>query len=333
MINREVYEKDPGQNRLLNQGVAKVTSGQTDPELETLRFEVRNFVCDGQYAEGLNRILTTYLTNLDRSEQPGVWVSGFFGSGKSHLVKMLQHLWADFEFPDGARARGLARLPQSIKDHLAELSTQAKRRGDVQAAAGTLGAGAGDSVRLELLGIIFKSVGLPEHYPGASFLMWLRHEGLEGAVRGHVAAAGRDFDLELSNLYVSDAIARAILAARPGFAGSPGEVKRLVESQFPEKADVSIEEMIAKIKQAVGTKNKLPCLLIVLDEVQQYIGDSLDRSKDVQDLQEQCCSRLGAGVMFVATGQNALSGAPLLQRLHGRFPVTVELRDTDVEQV
>jgi hypothetical protein len=37
--------------------------------------------------------------------------------------------------------------------------------------------------------------------------------------------------------------------------------------------------------------------------------------------------------MFIATGQNALSGVPLLQRLQGRFPVTVELQDTDVEQV
>jgi hypothetical protein len=333
MINRDVYEKDPGQNRLLNQGVAKVTSGPTDPELETLRFEITNFVCDGQYAEGLKRVLSTYLTTLDLPEQPGVWVSGFYGSGKSHLVKMLQHLWIDFEFPDGARARGLARLPQDIKDHLTELSTQAKRRGGLHAAAGTLGTGAGDSVRLELLGLIFKSVGLPEHYPSASFLIWLRREGMEDAVKQHIAAAGRDFELELSNLYVSDAIARAILAARSGFAGSPGEVKHLIESQYPEKADVSIEEMISKIKQAVGTKNKLPCLLIVLDEVQQYVGDSPDRSKDIQDLQEQCCSHLGANVLFVATGQNALSGTALLQRLQGRFPVTVELQDADVERV
>ena len=275
MINREVYEKDPGQNRLLNQGTAKVTSGHSKEELETLRYEITNFVCDGQYAEGLNRVLSTYLTNLDRSEQPGVWVSGFYGSGKSHLVKMLQHLWIDFEFPDGARARGLARLPQNIKDHLTELSMQARRRGGIHAAAGTLGAGGGESVRLELLGLIFKSVGLPEHYPRASFLMWLRREGLEDAVRQHVAAAGRDFELELSNLYVSDAIAKAILAARPDFARSPGEVKHLVESQYPEKTDVSIEEMIARIKQAVGTKGKMPCLLIVLDEVQQYVGDSI----------------------------------------------------------
>ena len=53
----------------------------------------------------------------------------------------------------------------------------------------------------------------------------------------------------------------------------------------------------------------------------------------MQDVKEQCCARLGANFLLVGTGQNALSGTPLLQRLQGRFPVTVELQDTDVEQV
>ncbi len=110
-------------------------------------------------------------------------------------------------------------------------------------------------------------------------------------------------------------------------------MKLLLEKQFPERTDVSIEDMIAKIKQAIGKKGKLPCTLIVLDEVQQYIGESADRSKAVQDVEEQCCSRLGANVMFVATGQNALTSTGLLQRLQGRFPVPIELQDTDVEQV
>jgi hypothetical protein len=38
-------------------------------------------------------------------------------------------------------------------------------------------------------------------------------------------------------------------------------------------------------------------------------------------------------VLLVGTGQNTLGGTPLLQRVQGRFPVTVELQDTDVEQV
>jgi hypothetical protein len=334
MMNLEIYEKDPRTHTLLNQGVAKVTSGQTSAELETLRYELTNFVCDGQYAEGLSRILSTYLGHLDKPEQPGVWVSGFFGSGKSHLVKMLQYLWTDFEFTDGAKARGLPKkLPTGLKDLLKELSTAAKRLGGLHAAAGTLGAGAGESIRLELLGIIFKSVGLPEQFSRASFMIWLRDEGLEDDVRQFVKNAGGDFDKELANLYVSDLIAKAILDARPDFANKPAEVKTSLQKQFPKVSDVSIDEMIVKIKQAVGKKDKLPCTIIILDEVQQYIADDVNRSKAVQDLQEQCCSRLGSSVMFVATGQNALSGMPLLQRLQGRFPVTVELQDTDVEQV
>jgi len=333
MMNRSVYEKDPAVNRLLNQGTAKVTRGQSDPELATLRYEVENFVCDGLYADGLRRVLSTYLSNLGKSEQPGVWVSGFYGSGKSHLVKMLQHLWIDFVFPDGAKARGLAKLPAEIKELLVELSNAAKRAGGLHAAAGTMGAGAGESVRLELLGVIFKSVNLPEDYARACFVMWMRQEGIEDAVRKHLADAGRDFDFELENLYVSEAMAQAVLSARPGFAHTPADALLLVGTQFPEKADISIEEMIAKVKQALVRKGKLPCTLIVLDEVQQYIGEDVQRSKAVQDVQEQVCSRLGAHIIFVATGQNALSGTALLQRLQGRFPIPVELQDTDVEQV
>jgi len=334
MINREVYEKDPSQNRLLNQGVAKVTSGLTDPEMQTLRYEVTSFVCDGQYAQGLERILRNYLTYLEKSEQPGVWVSGFYGSGKSHLVKMLQYLWTDYEFPDGARTRGLAKLPRNITDLFVELSTQAKRKGGLHAAAGTLGAGAGGSVRLELLSLIFRSKGLPSNYARATFLLWLKGTGMEEAVRSRVESAGGDFEKELTNLYVSDAIAKAILAERPDFAGKPSDVNLLLLKQFPKVDDISTDDLIEKIKLTLGgKKGKVPCLLIGLDEVQQYIGESLERSKAVQDLQEQCCARLGANVLFVATGQNALSATPHLVRLQGRFPVTIELQDTDVEQV
>jgi len=339
MKNREIYVEDPRTNTLLNQGVAKVSSPDADPEgvarwLDTLRFELTRFVCDGQYAEGLTRILSTYLGHLDKAEQPGVWVSGFFGSGKSHLVKMLQHLWIDFEFPDGSKARGLPKnLPANIQDLLKELSTIAKRQGGLHAAAGTLGAGAGNSVRLEVLGIIFKSVGLPEHFAGANFVMWLRHEGLDADVRQRVAAAGRDFDLELANLYVSDTMATALLAARPDFAASPADVKILLEKQFPEKTTITIEEMVAKARQALVRKGKLPCTLIVLDEVQQYIGENPDRSFEIDVLQRQFTSKMGSSVMVVATGQNALTGTPWLEKLRGDFPVTVELQDTDVEQV
>ncbi len=147
MINRDLYFRDPTTLELLNNGVSKVAEiGNDDRQEKTLRFELETFVCDGEYARGLERILKSYLDGLGRSEQKAVWVSGFFGSGKSHLVKVLRYLWEDYRFPDGATARSLVRLPSEVSDLLTELTNRSKQLGGLRAAAGTLGAGAMDSV-------------------------------------------------------------------------------------------------------------------------------------------------------------------------------------------
>ena len=90
MNNRQVYAKDPATKKLVNEGVANVNDERTDQAFAVLRYELETFVCDGQYEKGMEHILETYLRNIGQPQQPAVWVSGFYGSGKSHLVKMLR---------------------------------------------------------------------------------------------------------------------------------------------------------------------------------------------------------------------------------------------------
>ena len=78
--------------KLVNEGVANVNDDTSGQALNVLRYELETFVCDGQYEKGMSHILETYLKNIDQAQQPAVWVSGFYGSGKSHLVKMLRGL-------------------------------------------------------------------------------------------------------------------------------------------------------------------------------------------------------------------------------------------------
>ena len=152
MLNREIYQLDPTLNRLENNGVAEVKDDQSVQALKTLRYEIETFVCDGEYEAGLDKILSAYLTNLNSDhEQPGVWISGFFGSGKSHLAKMLRAFWINQEFSDGTRARDIGDLPVEIKDHFKELSSVANRYGGLHAASGTLGSGANNNVRMALI--------------------------------------------------------------------------------------------------------------------------------------------------------------------------------------
>ncbi|MFH0730576.1 MAG: BREX system P-loop protein BrxC [Pseudomonadota bacterium] len=334
MKNRDIYQRDPDKITLLNNGVAAMTDAMTEEERRTLRFELEHFVCEGEYKRGLARILETYVSNIGHPEQPAAWISGFFGSGKSHLAKMLHYLWIDYIFPeDGATARGLARLPEAVKDHLVELSNLGKRHGGLYAASGTLGAGAGDSIRLSLLGIVFRSARLPESYPQARFCIWLSKNGIYDPVRAQVEKAGRDFRKELNDLYVSPVIAKALLAVDSNFANDEKEAKSTLRAQFPKPKDISIEEFVQAMQDVLAPSGKFPCSVIILDEVQQYIGEDLSRSYIVQEVVQACSKRFGAALLFVGTGQTALSGTPALQRLQGRFTVNVELSDQDVETV
>ncbi|QDZ26590.1 BREX system P-loop protein BrxC [Noviherbaspirillum sp. UKPF54] len=334
MLNRDIYNKPPKENRLVNNGVAEVSEDHSDAAQAILRYELETFVCDGQYEKGLETILDKFLLNLDAgSEQPGVWISGFYGSGKSHLAKMLRTLWTDYQFADGATARSLAKLPTGVFEHLKELSTQGKRHGALHAAAGKLGAGAGDKVRLALLGIVFKSKGLPEQYNQAQFVLWMTREGILPTVEGELQSAGRSLAQELPHMYVSSHLAKALLKARPDLAHTEADARKLLKEQFPQVTDITSEQMTTSIDAALSVDGKFPLTLVVLDEVQQYIGADAEKAFQVQEVTETLSKHFNGKLLFVGTGQSALSGMPNLQRLMGRFPVQVMLGDWDVENV
>ncbi|WP_310877579.1 BREX system P-loop protein BrxC [Priestia megaterium] len=333
MNNREIYSKDPSNIKLVNEGVANVNDDMNTRALAVLRYELETFVCDGQYEKGLEHILEIYLKNIDQAQQPGVWISGFFGSGKSHLVKMLRALWIDTEFEDGATARGIVNLPQAIRDLLQELNTRGKRYGGLHAASGTLGSGVSDSVRLALLGIVFKSVGLPEKYPIARFVMWLKSEGIYNEVRNYVEKQGYQWKEELDNLYVAEGLHKALVALKANTFSSEAVCVDTLNNLFPHVPDVSNDEMVKAIQQALSVDGKFPLTLIVLDEVQQYIGENSQRSIDVQEVVEACCKSIGGKLLFIGTGQTAVTGTANLKRLEGRFTVRIELSDNDVDTV
>ena len=335
--NRDVFVLDPTDGDIPNLGVAKVKNPEDDGDWKTLEWELRSFVCEGEYEHGLDRILSQYLSHLNQAEQPAVWVSGFFGSGKSHLMRVLEYLWRDYELPSGSSARSLADLTPDIEAHLKELSIAAKRAGGLWSAAGTLGAGASGSVRLAFLSVVFDAAGLPEQYAPARLVLWMKQEGLEDAVRSAVEAAGKDFDHELNNLYVSPVLAKALIEAGASFGTTPAEVSKTLQAQYPMVKDIGNDEALDVLGEVLrlqsDTDGKLPLTLVVLDEMQQYLGEDNVRALQVQDLVEGCSSRFDSQVLIVTTGQAALTANPTLQKLIDRFSVNVALSDTDVETV
>ena len=335
-LNRDLFFRDPTTFTIPNDGVTEVFDPKTADEWKVLRYELESFVCSGEYKDGMQRVLSTFLGYLDKPKQPAAWVSGFYGSGKSHFVRVLQYLWQDVIFPDGAQARALASLPPDIADMFRELSTAGKRAGGLWSAAGTLAAGS-DSLRLAMLSILYRSAGLPDQYAPARFVIWLKQKGLYDAVRDGVEAAGENFNGELNNMFVSPVLAKSLLDAYPELAATAKEVLAQIRSQFAQRAEITESEMLDAMGDVLALQSakpgKLPLTLLVFDELQQSIGNDSDRTLQVQDIVQACSSRFGSQLLFVATGQAALEATPQLSKLQDRFTVRVTLSDKDVRQV
>ena len=336
MQNADLFARDPRQFNIPNSGVTMLSTPSTDAQWQVLKWELETFVCEGQYARGLERLLRTYLQRVDESDQPGWWISGFYGSGKSHLVRVLEHLWANTTFPDGSTARELVNLPDDLRDLLRELDVVARREGGLWAASGTLGAEADGAVRLAFATILFRAAGLPVQYQQARLMMWLMQKGALDSVRQAVDASNETWQFALDNMYLSFPLATAVKDAVPGF-GSEAEVRELFKVQFPKPTDLSDEEVLSVTEEVMTLRSqkagKLPCTLVILDEVQQFVAGADNRIDQVARLAESVTKRFGGKLLLVATGQSAMGATPQLSKIKDRFPMAIELSSADVDQV
>lgn len=329
---------NPKTTPLANQGQARIGDRDNEKAVEELKAELKSFVCEGLYSEGIQRMIESYLSNMTSTSQKAAWVSGFFGSGKSHLLKMLCHLWMDTKFADGSTARSLVpALPDELHSLLRELDTAGKRSGGLFSAAGSLPSGTTDKVRLTVLGVLLRAVGLPEGRPQANFCLWLHSHDLYEKFKNQIESTGKSFSNEVNNLYVSPLIAKTLMECWPEFGKSEADVRSTLKAQFPNStSDLTSAEFLKTFKDVLALKGKdgkLPCTVLILDEVQQYIGDSAERSTLVAEVAETITKQMDGKVLLVASGQNALSAGGLFQKLLDRFIIPVPLSDADVENV
>jgi hypothetical protein len=72
-------------------------------DAESVWQELDEYVVTKQLTEYLRKFFDAYLATVDQPNDPvitarmGVWVSGFFGSGKSHFIKILSYLLSNFD--------------------------------------------------------------------------------------------------------------------------------------------------------------------------------------------------------------------------------------------
>jgi hypothetical protein len=188
-------------------------------------------------------------------------------------------------------------------------------------------------VRLAFIQLVLRAAGLPENLAQAKFILWLRSSGLEAKVEAALKEQKRQLVREVLSLKLSIPLADALVSADPKYA-TAANAQAAIRDQFKDNNSPTLDDALDVVKQIFGHDGQLPCTLLVVDEIQQFLGGSIQRTMDLQDIAEYCCTKLNQRLLLVGTGQSALSDkTSSLQRLQARFAVKVQLSDTDVESV
>ena len=336
---QDMFEKDI--NRSIN-GVVKVA--QDDDA--SIRSELEEYVITRELRKHFSTLLERYDAAIDTpTDKIGVWISGFFGSGKSHFLKMLSYLlsnrevagkhaidYFDGKFDDplmAERARRCASVPcESI---LFNIDNKGPANKDKTA------------VLKVFARVFYEHLG----YYGEN----LRCVRLEQAV--DLKGKRDEFRAEYERLtgqgwletrdcfdfYQDDVI--AALAAS-GVMSEEAATRWFDGSQT---AELSIDTLVEDICEYVNKRrSESPRgtfrLLFMVDEVGQYInnGEDVGLMLNLQTLVEELGARCGGSVWVMVTSQEAIDEITHVvgndfSKIQGRFNTRLSLSSSSVDEV
>lgn len=325
-----------------------------DRRTRVLQNELNNLVVTPQWERYLRSILDDYAEAADRDDEQGIgiWVSGFFGSGKSLLVKVLGLLLADNDL-DGQSTHDLflGRVPATSPDRstLQRYLTIIKRKMTTTAIGGNLHAmqaNQGDSLAL----IAFKLFADQREFTQNWGLAWaIEHQiderGLTTAFRQRASDRSGETWEELRadpEFYQEHLYAAAAEVLSEHFSGGVSAVERAVVTVQHE--GLSSAKLIDRLRRWCAARDgggRRHKLLLQLDEVGQWIasGNPNERTMQVQALAETAATS-GAGRIWIAVTahgdvQALRSNVQQEQyaKINQRFAHKCKLTNDDISQV
>lgn len=329
---QNIYKADI--NRDIN-GVIKVAQ---DDEQSIVQ-ELSEYIITKELRRHFNTFLNHYERSLDQpTDKIGVWISGFFGSGKSHFLKMLSYLLSNKtvggkkavqffsdKFDDPmmfAQLENCVRVPTETilfnidskspltKDKTAILRVFAKVFYEHQGFYGN------DLKVAKLEQFIAKS-GKTEQF----------RESFE-RINGGSWEESRDsfafFEDDIVEA-MSEALGMSETAARNWFNGE-------------EEIELSIEQLVKEIREYINSKGKDYRLMFMIDEVGQYIGSDSDLMLNLQTIVEEIGTKCGGRVWVMVTSQEAIDSITKISgddfsKIQGRFNTRLSLSSSSVDEV
>ncbi|WP_316214448.1 BREX system P-loop protein BrxC [Bradyrhizobium sp. SZCCHNR2035] len=323
--------------------IEKVITYQASQE-QRLKAEISEYIATESIEQQLEQLLEKMQAAMEAgsSQEVGVWVSGFYGSGKSSFTKYL-----GLALDQGVTIDGKPFL-RHLQDRLHRTTTKAllsKLAASFPAAVVMLDlaseqiAGASlAEVSTVLYHKVLQYAGYSRNVKVAALERRLRKEGryveFEQAFQddtGETWADYRNDDLVVDSIVprLAHKLYPNLFRTDQAFSTASNDIVYLMNDR--------VQEMIDVVREASGKEH----IIFIVDEIGQYVGSQQTKILDLQGL-AQNLKDLGKGkVWIVGTAQQTLTeddpraaiNSPELYKLKDRFPITVALESSDIKEI
>ncbi|NNE35949.1 MAG: BREX system P-loop protein BrxC, partial [Rhodothermales bacterium] len=334
----KLFEKDI--TRPIN-GVVK--ADQLDPR--SVWQELDEFVVTRELDKHFRDFFSCYCEGIDNLGDPdvagkvGVWVSGFFGSGKSHFIKVLSYLLENRPHTyEGQTRQAVEFFESKIQD--------AMLFGDIKRAVATstdvilfnidnkADSSAGrDAILAVFLKVLNELQGYsPDHPHIAHMERYLESKGrFDAFKKAYREASGGDWtDERDAYQFHRD----QVIAALAGTLGQSAESCEAWVDNADSDFSLTVENLARWVKSYLDVRGAEHRLIFLVDEVGQFIGQDTHLMLNLQTITEELGTVCNGRAWIVVTSQEDIdavlgelnaSRANDFSKIQGRFKTRLSL--------
>jgi hypothetical protein len=341
----DMFEKSL--NRSIN-GVVK--ADQSDKA--TVYQELDEYIVTNELERHFRAFFESYATDeadVTLANRVGIWISGFFGSGKSHFLKTLSYLLANTEATDahGNTRRAVDFFDASkLRDAMirADVEKAVNRHSDVilfNIDSKASSNAEGNPILNVFLRVFNEHLGFSADHPHIAHMeRYLAAKGAYGTFKAKFEQASGESWCEARDgfHFHQDAVEGALAGALDLSAEAAHKWFEESEKTF----GVSIEKFCNWVKEYLDSQPKTHRIVFLVDEVGQFIGSDTRLMLTLQTITENlgtiCAGRAWIIVtsqadMDAVLGEISSSKANDFSKIAGRFKTRLSLSSANADEV
>ncbi|URZ01942.1 BREX system P-loop protein BrxC [Clostridium felsineum] len=332
---KEMFYKDIDRDI---KGVIKV--GQADDE--NIKQELDEYVVTGELNKHIDRFFEAYKTGIIGStDKNGVWISGFFGSGKSHFLKILSYLLENREI-EGKKAinyfddKGLDSFILANMKQAGDISTDVILF-NIDSKSDSDSKSNKDAI-VKVFNKVFNEMqGFCGSMPWVADLemQMVKDNVYDDFRKEFEQLSGRTWEDSRADFYYEE---DTIVEAVSKTTKMSEEAARNWYNKAEENYSLSIDSFAKKVKEYSESKGKNHHVIFLVDEIGQYIGDNTGLMLNLQTVVEDLGTKCGGKCWVIVTSQEGLDEFTNVKgndfsKIQGRFNTRLSLSSANVDEV